>query len=301
VNEELIMKTLWTLLLAAALPAAAAAQEDVNRRSYNFLENHLRIDVLAEAAGSLHVVRGEHGRLEVAGRTAEGFTGSALGGRYTRELRLTAVGAESVEYLVVVPEHVTVRVHLPDGTGADLGTGVPGASWSWSTAAAPASQPFSWSGDQYVPGPWNPWQTGPEALQPDNGTPLQRTVSGGLFVAHEARWAPALVEVPDLSAIRSLEVRFQGADFRIAGSRPMALDPGDAAHFVLHAAGEPVDLVIFVPWGTRRFALSAGGQTIAEAAAAGARALCGPVVVQHPSAVQTWLTFQPGDGRMDCR
>jgi hypothetical protein len=291
------MKNTLAFLLAAALPAAAGAQQDVNRRTFTFLENHLEVAVLADAPGVLQVVRGELGQLEVAGRASEGFAGYGLGGHLTRQLRLTAVGAEAAEYLVVVPEHVNVRVHLPDGTSADLPPRAPAATYRWA-AAAPTAR-YGWIGDRYDPGPYRPSLDVPELTSRE--PQLRRTVAGGLFVVHQAQWAPAVVDVPSLSAIRSLDLRFEGSDFRVATSRPLTLQPGDAAHFIMQADGEPLDVLLFVPHGTGRFLLRAGGIAVAEVVAGRPRALCGSVIMQQPSAVQTWLSFRPDAGRLDCR
>jgi hypothetical protein len=293
--------TMAVLALAILLPNAAAAQDGVNRRTYTFLENHLDVAVIAEVPGVLQVVRGERGRVEVAGRSLDGFPGSALGGRITRQLRLTAVGAQAVEYLVVVPEHVVVRIQLPDGTAASLAPGAAAASYRW--LAAGAAGPV---GARYLSGAANGIHgtalpgTPPDAGHLPHEPQLMRT-AGGLFVAHQSAWAPAVIDVPDLASIRSLDVRFEGGDFRVAASRPLSVERGDASHFVLRADGEPVDIVLFIPRGSGRFILRADGVRIAESVAGQPRALCSNVVIQHPTVHQTWLTFRPQAGRIDCR
>jgi hypothetical protein len=307
--EERNMKYFTAIAACLALlPATAAAQQDVNRRAYSFLENHLEIAVVAEAPGVLQVVRGERGRLEVAGRSLDGFSGSALGGHLTRQLRLTAVGAEAVEYLVVVPDHVNVRVHLPDGSSASVAPRAPAASFRWAGAAplgSAAAPPLQWAADVPSADRRASLDAAAAAAQQELRAPPQpqllRTTGSGLYVVHSSSRTPAAIDVPDLAAVRTLDLRFEGSEFRIAASRPLAMEPGDAARFVIRAHGEPLDLVVYVPRDTRSFLLSAAGVRIAEATGGRPRALCGNVVIQSPTDFQTWLTFRPQDGQIDCR
>ncbi|HEX6307355.1 MAG TPA: hypothetical protein VFZ69_04150 [Longimicrobiales bacterium] len=268
------MKHLLTALaLAAALPAAADAQRDVTRRAYTFLEDRLIVAVHAEAPGELQVVRGQRGRIEVAARARDGFAGFGLGGNITRELSLTAVGSDAVQYLVVVPEHVMVSVVLPGGGTAGVPRTGGVATYRWGSEAA---EPVT------------------DAILP--------TTAGGLYILHSGLGRiPAVVDVPDLSSIRSVAVRVEGDDFRVAATRPLALPPGLSDRFEIRADGEPFDLVIYVPRGTARFDLLSGTQRLAAVTSGRARGFCSGTVLQQPTPHQDWLTLFPADGRVRCR
>lgn len=126
---------LWIRIvaLALALPLPAAAQESgVARQRFAFLENRLTIQVLVQTPGSLRVLRGELGQIDVAARAPDGFPGFGLAGSDGTELLLTAVGAERAEYVVVVPKQVRVVIRLPDRPVAEVfGTTDKLATYSW--------------------------------------------------------------------------------------------------------------------------------------------------------------------------
>jgi hypothetical protein len=269
------------------LPAAADAQRDVTRRSYTFLEDRLVIEVLAEAPGELQVVRGQRGRVEVAARSSDGFAGFGLGGDFTRHLRLTAVGSDAVQYLVVVPEHVAVSVVLPRGGTAHVPNRDGLASYRWGEDAGRADEIRS---DDAAAAPIM-------AVEP-----IVPTTSAGLYVVHSGRGrVPSLVDVPELASVRSMSVRVEGDDFRVAATRPLALTPGDAGHMVIRVDGEPLDLVLFVPRGSSGFELRSGSRRIADVAFGRPRSYCGNTVVQQPTPHQDWLTVFPTDGSVSCR
>ncbi|HSK19421.1 MAG TPA: hypothetical protein VK912_09780 [Longimicrobiales bacterium] len=282
------MKHLVTAVaLAVTLPAAADAQRDVTRRSYTFLEDRLVIEVLAEAPGELQVVRGQRGLVEVAARSRDGFAGFGLGGDYTRLLRLTAVGSDAVQYLVVVPEHVAVSVVLPRGGTAHVPDRDGLASYRWGEDATRHGE--TRSGDAA------------DARVMDI-EPIMPTTSAGLYVVHSGRGrVPSLVDVPELASVRSMSVRVEGDDFRVAATRPLALTPGDAGHMVIRVDGEPLDLVLFVPRGSSGFELRSGSRRIADVAFGRPRSYCGNTVVQQPTPHQDWLTVFPSDGSVSCR
>ncbi|MEX1181926.1 MAG: hypothetical protein WEF86_01735 [Gemmatimonadota bacterium] len=260
-------------------PLAGSAQEyEVTRQSYTFMDDRLVISVVGNAPGELQLVRGGRGRVEVAARSELGFPGFGLGGNFTRELRLTAVGAGRVQYLVVVPERVSVSVRLPGGGAASLPTRAAHASYDWG------------SRDAFV-----------VAADATAGLPLLPTLPGGMFLIHSGTWAPATVNVPDLTSIRTLSVRFEGSEFRIAASRPLSLVVGTEAGFELRISGEPVDLALYVPRGNATFELRSGADRLARLRAGRVEPLCGNVTVQKPTPSQDWLTFHPQDGRLACR
>jgi hypothetical protein len=280
-------------LATLVLAAPAASQVDVNRQVYTFVENRLDLVVLAEAPGVLQVVRGEQGRIEVAARSRDGLAGSGLGGTFTRQLRLMGAGAAGVEYLVVVPEHVSLRVQLPHGGSASLSPSTAAATYRWGQPAA-AAVPDG-AGPPAIAGAGRPAIAG--AGQPAAAV----EPPGGLFLTHVSSWAPAVVDIPDLAAVRSLSVRFEGAEFRIAASRPLQVRPGSAARMELRANGEPLDLVLYVPREGPAFSVRSGSLRLLDSMAGQPQALCGNVVVQRPSEQQIWLTFHPQAGQMDCR
>lgn len=290
------MKHLLTAVaLAVTLPAAADAQRDVTRRSYTFLEDRLVIEVLAEAPGELQVVRGQRGRVEVAARSSDGFAGFGLGGDYTRVLRLTAVGSDAVEYLVVVPEHVAVSVVLPRGGTAHVPDRDGLASYRWGEDAQRSRE--SPSGD-----PAHARRRDAADAPLAEVAPIMPTTSAGLYVVHSGRGrVPSLVDVPELASVRSVSVRVEGDDFRVAATRPLALTPGDAGHMVIRVDGEPLDLVLFVPRGSSGFELRSGSRRIADVAFGRPRSYCGNTVIQQPTPHQDWLTVFPSDGSVSCR
>jgi hypothetical protein len=278
---ESIMKFLIAFIILAALPADADAQRDVTRRSYTFLENRLVVAVHAEAPGELQLVRGQPGRLEVAARSRDGFAGFGLGGDITRQLHLTAVGSETVHYLVVVPEHVVVRVQLPDGA----------------TRSVPSRQGIS----RYSWGSTNPddgWERTPaDAIISD----MLPTTAGGLFIVHSGDRTPAVLDLPDLTSVRSVSIRVQGERFSIAASRPLVLEPGSADRIEVRVAGEPLDLVVYTPRRTTSFQLRSGSQRLAAVRNGRTEGYCGGAVHQRPTEDQDWLTLFPREGRLSCR
>jgi hypothetical protein len=296
-------------LLAVLQPLPAAAQEfDVARRAYTFLDSHLDIAVIAEAAGTLQVVRGERGRVEVAARSLNGFPGFALGGAPSRQLRLTAPGAQAVDYLVIVPEQVTVRVVLPGSLPVTLPTGAAAGTYKWNSSGAEngagsaadeaAPTASAAAADSAASGGAIGVGAGPSSGTAGEGG----GVSGRtLYVAHRSHWAPSLIDVPELASIRSVTLRFEGAEFRVAASRAMVVEPGSRSHLEIRVGGEPLHLEITVPHGQEGFVLQSGSMRLAESADGRARALCDSVVIQSPAPDRTWLSFYPQTGRLHCR
>jgi hypothetical protein len=276
-RPTLTRSVLVALTTALVLPAAVDAQRGVTRRAYTFLGDRLVVAVHAEAPGELQVVRGQRGRIEVAARSRDGFAGFGLGGDITRQLRLTAVGSEAVQYLVVVPEHVAVSVQLPRG--------------------APASAPtrngvatYRWGGFDEATG------------QDIDSSPIQPSTASGLYIVHSSRRSvPGIVDVPDLTRVRSISIRVEGDEFNVAATRPLALTPGDPRHLVIRVDGEPLDLVLFVPRGASGFQLRSGDHRLAEVSGGRLRSSCGGTVIQQPTPHQDWLTVFPTAGSVRCR
>lgn len=275
------MKFLIAFIGLAALPAAADAQRDVTRRAYTFLENRLVVAVHAEAPGELQLVRGQPGRLEVAARSRDGFAGFGLGGDVTRHLRLTAVGSEAVQYLVVVPEHVVVRVQLPDGSTRSVPSRHGISRYSWGSAD-----------------PDDEWERTPaDAII----TEMLPTTAAGLFIVHSGHRAPAVLDLSDLTSVRSISVRVQGDRFSIAASRPLVLEPGSGDRIEVRVSGEPLDLVVYTPRRTSSFLLRSGSQRLAAVRNGRTEGYCGGAVHQRPTEHQDWLTLFPREGQLSCR
>jgi hypothetical protein len=216
-----------------------------------------------------------------------------------------------LHYLVVVPERVAVRVRLPDGQAVSMTPRQQHASYSWgesdtatATAAAPL-QPTTAGAAWLEPAAAAPLHpTAAAAARPElagaAAAPLHPTTAGGLFIAHRQTWAPQVVDVPALASVRSIGVRFEGGEFRVAASRPLVVEPGSRTHMELNVAGEPIDLVLYVPRGRAAFTLRSGDVRIAESVGDRPRAICSNVVIHRPTADQSWFTFFPQAGRLDC-
>lgn len=262
------------LALAAATPVAAQ-EWLVHRERFRYIGTRLTIEVDAQAAGSLRILRGQDGWVAVAGRTPAGFTSAGLTDH--DHLTLTAAGAGPVDYMVTVPEGVRVNVRLPDRFGSEsVGGHTRVRSFDWSEAAAAQTA-------RVLP-----------PLPPQNGA------MGGLFTTYTAPLAPERVALPDLRSIRSVTVRTGGDRFRIATTRPLSLERGDPSRFEIRPAGEPMDIVIEIPAGTAVFGLIAGDAPALIIDGTALNPRCTPVTRQWLSDGREWVTFTPVDGRLDC-
>lgn len=255
------------LLFLCAVPAGA--QEDVARRHFVYFGRRLTIEVASPTAGELHVVRGGAGRVEVSGRARDGFVSSALAQRAADRLRLVAVGADHVEYVVVVPEDVHVRVRLPD---RQLTESVGG--WQ-----EPSS--FTWgSADEPLEAAATPAEPGMHRLYLDTAS-------------------PRVLSLPRPEAIRSVTLRVEGEWFDVAGSRLLRVQHGAREVLEIRPAAA-LDLKVTVPAGTRDFALRIGGETALIIVDGQPSALCSPVVEQRLEGDRRWFTFTPQRRRLSC-
>lgn len=276
------------LLIAAlatvALPAHQVhAQEwDVVRRSFTFIDNELTIDVTAPGAGELHLARGSFGTLEVAARAPGGIAGMGLGGFERNRLALAATGVERVEYLVIVPEEVRVRVRLPGHRGTEvLGSSRAGARFAWQ--AAPDAVPVRAGGVSRVT---DRAGAAAELLAP--------------FVIHAAPVAPSVVSMENLEGIRALSVRIEGSVFRVEADRPLPVPGHEGETLRLGVpAGEKADVVLWVP---RRapFTLRLAGMDVLRLENGEARSLCTPVTRQVLDGTRHWFTFGPLEDGVRC-
>lgn len=290
-----MFRTVMVAALVLAVITPAGGQEwDVTRRRFTFIDTRLTIEVAVESSGTLRLIRGMAGHLEVAGRARNGFTGFALGDRNVPELRLSALGADRVEYLVVVPENVRVRVKLPDRLLAEtFGTTQDGATYEWEAMVmeeepsrelpvrvpSPASDPLPARFNETVPLP--------------SPTP-------GMFATYNDDAAPQVVAFTSAELLGRLTVRLEGDRFRIASSRPMSLDRGDPRLLEIRPAGEPMDFVIVVPSWTVDFLVEIGGEPAFGIVEGRPLVMCTPVIEQLLDDGRLWYTFTPIEGRLDC-
>jgi hypothetical protein len=306
------MKGIAPALIAASLLAlvADASAQDLTRRQFAFFERHLAIEVASGAAGAVHIVRGMPGRLEVRGRSDGGFAGFGLAGHTRDRLNLAPVGAGRTEYLVVVPEHVRVRVRLPEGV-VDIPTTEPATTLEWGGTRPGASGvgPYSAAPDGYAPYAGNgvsangarayaaPAYAGFGAYAP--ATPVAIPLGSVLAYHVEPAAAPRLLTLIDDATIRRLEIRTGGDEFAIVASRQLALTPGSAAHLELRLGREPLDLVIHVPAGATFEIRTAYGAILDVRDGRGATA-CNGVTVQRRGGAERY-TFATAEGEPLCR
>ena len=255
--------------LFAATPLAA--QQDVARQSYLFLGRSLTIDVVSPIAGELHVVRGGGSRLEIAGRAIDGFVVSGLAERAGDRLRLVAVGSDRVEYVVVVPENVRVRVNLPGRhLSESLGGRQPVATYEWGAESAPVAR-------------------------------RDETDSEGLHRLYLTGSAPAELALPDTRLVGKVTVRIAEGDwFEVLGTRPMRLEGSPGRVLEIRPCGQPVDLVVLVPRRAAGFALRVGDRIAMTVADGVASVHCSPVIDQKLDGDRRWLTFTPSGRDLEC-
>jgi len=270
------MRARWlTLALAVGTAAPAAAQNDVARRSFNFFNNDLIIEVLDRSAGELRVIRGGHGRVDVAARALGGFAGFGLGGIVNDRLRLSAMGAYRVEYLVSVPDNIRLQVQLPNG---DLTPAQGGSEATFRWEAAPTE------GGGNAPDP------APE-------------LPAGSVLTYVNAATPQVVGFPDVARIRSIEVRVAGSDFRIAASRPMAMSPRATDQILINIRGDvdPVDLIFFVPRAADRFGIRVGDEVALMAGQGEIESYCASAQEFTGPDGSAGVRLTPVNGRLDCR
>ncbi len=271
------------LAAGAALPRVARAQQAVvlqptEHRLFTFLGSSLTVDVQSDAPGTVHVIHGQRGQVEVTARAANGFAGFGISD--TRErLTLTSAGATRVDYLVVVPEQAAVRVRLPGaGAAQTFGTLERSASYSWKPP-----RPYGERAAEALPAPPAP-SSGEAMLQP----------------AYLAGMPPAVVSLPDASSLRALTVRWEGNSFRILGSRPISVPRPSAGRLALPPLEGPTSLAIVLPRDAREFRLEIQGRPALVIDAGRARVPCGSVVEQTLSGGRRWFTFSAGPDGVTC-
>jgi len=275
----------WTAALMLAIATPVAAQEhEVARRTFTFIGNDLTIEVVGQSPGRLHLVRGQPGLIEVAARTTDGIAGFGLTGDARDRLKLTAVGAQRVTYLVVVPSDLRVRVVLPEQPVAEVfGSLDQAATYSWRGAAEPPA-----------PGP------SPAPPPPDGVSPA-RFVDEGLYVSYARLRAPGTVWIPQARTLRRIAVRWEGREFRVAGDTGVGVLERGSSALELEVAGVS-ELVLDIPAATRDFVLRVGDSPALVVKDGQATVLCSPVIDQTlDGGRRRWFTFTPENGRLACR
>ncbi|HUH13778.1 MAG TPA: hypothetical protein VMK65_11735 [Longimicrobiales bacterium] len=282
------------VLLLGATPALAQ-EWGVVRQSYLYADTRLVVNVRADVPGEIQLVRGSRGWLDVAARADRGIAGMALGGHRREELVLTSMGAERVLYLVTVPENTRVDIRLP-GTRFGQAFWPPHdmARYTWGQesrtgragAAAAAAVP-------------DPARVAPEpVVAPQEGAAGPREAA---YTAFAAARAPLRVEVPAGAAVRTLVVRVEpDAGFRVETGRPMSVTGSGQRYLRVHPRGEPMDVVLILPTGTRAFALYMGDAEVLRVADGQARALCAPVTEQRLGAGRHRFSFSSPASGMEC-
>ncbi len=271
------------VVVAAVLFSAttAVAQEyEITRRSIPFFDNKLTIEVVADVPGELQVVRGEQGMIEVAARVDGGIPSFALGGRESDKLRLTALGGDAANFVVVVPEDAMVRVLLPGEVGHQVGTTQKQGRYNWGGEGKKSSE-------ARVPGSTTTAVMPVAAMQP--------------MLAYSNPLVPRQVSVPRLNAVRTVSVRFEGTTFNVAGTQAMNLTDGDPAHIEIRTGNDVQDLVVTLPLGTSDFGLNLGGKNAMRVVGGEIRIYCEPLTEQDLGAGRRWYTFTPEMGRLSCR
>lgn len=259
-----------TLSMLTALPAAAQ-ERGVSRRAFTFLENNVTVEITADVPGTLQIVRGQEGIIDVAARVPGGLSSFALGGQYSDKLRLTAVGGRSAEFIVVVPEQTYVRIRLPNRKAGELGSTRPGGTFRWGEGAVrTASAPYP-------------------------ATP------SGPTVAYSAERAPRTVSVPVLNSVRSVSVRVGTPGFTVAGNHYMNVGGAQSNSLEIRVGSAVEDLVIGVPQETRDFTLKLGGRTALVVHGFDVATSCQPVTEQTLQEGAHWFTFSPEMGRLSCK
>lgn len=270
------MRVPTPLILAAALaavepPTAARAQQrEVMRDVYGFHGSSLDVQVEVESPGQVRFIRGTRSRIEVSGRATNGFASAALGGHGVRRLTLTALGADRVDFIVVVPEDVRVRVSWPGASRSELfGTMAETATFAWDS---PVGRP------------------GFETIGPGRGRPDRDATASPAPRRSLEGTTPRLLDIVGAVRLERLTLRIEDGRFAASANREFTADRhGDRLHIDAPASG---DLTVLVPRG-ERFTLSLDGVSAIVVDGADVRVLCAAVLSQELPDGRHWLTLTP--------
>lgn len=262
--------------LAFTVSGAQAQELELSRRQFNFFDNSLTVEIVADMPGQLQIVRGEPGKIDVAGRVPGGIPGFALGGRDGDKLRLTALGGRRADFVVAVPEDAIIRVTLPNRHTRQV-------------RSMQRSENYTW---------------GELEKGEDNDIPTAR---GAAIAPREAAaaytdvMAPRTLHVTRLNAVRTVSIRFEGTSFIVGANRYMSVQKGDPTNIEVRPSDEAQDIVVTLPLGTSAFTLKMAGKTAMQVSGAEIRVHCEPVTEQDLGAGRRWYTFAPEMGRLTCR
>lgn len=286
--------TLLSALLTVVFVSPLVAQErEVQRRMFTFLDRQVTVEVMTDIPGTLRIVRGEPGVIDVAARVPGGVSAAALGGRAGDNLRLTAVGGEQAEFIVVVPEEVYLRIRLPDNKTGDLGSTRPGGTFTW---PAGGDTPTGFDNRSTRRASNGVYLNGGAV----NGTAMPAPPSGPL-VAHAAERAPRVLDVSKLNAVRTVTLRVEPGLFEVGGNRHMMVVPGNPNVVEVRTGDASEDVIIAIPTETREFTLKLGGRTALVVRGTEISTYCEPLTEQDLGGGRHWFTFAPEAGRLMCR
>jgi hypothetical protein len=259
--------------LSAAIAQSANAQEwSLSRRAFTFHDHNLTINVISDGSGTLQILRGEAGRVEVAARAPLGIPGFAMGGREGDELRLSAVGTDQVDYLVVVPEDIRVRVLLPHRKTGEVASTRPTANYSW--GAEPR---------------------GGGLVDLAAMTPLN-----GYYLSYHHTTVPHTLAIEDVGNLDHLEIRFNGTDFRLETDQPLTVRAGSPDQIDFRAGRPNSRLIASVPLTSRNFRLILGGKLALERVGGEIRSYCEQLVSQRLPDGRVIYSYTPSN-RLICR
>lgn len=255
------------LLLAHAAPAAA--QRDVMRDSYRFQGSALEVEVATDVPGRLRMMRGQRSRIEVSGRAPDGFTSAALGGVGVRRLSLTSMGGEQVDFVVIVPEDVRVRVKWVGSNRSELfGPLTDNAVFRWES---PIGRP------------------GFETVRPADVPRVRPPANPPATVA-----TPEWIDVVDAHLLDRVTIRLGAAPFEVEGATES--DRNASAMTVHGEIGGHV--VIHVP-EQDEITVALDGATALVVDRSGAHAVCDAITDQTLADGTRWFTFSPAAGDCD--
>jgi hypothetical protein len=279
------MRTIAAAAATIALVTTAplqGQQREIDRALFTFGKTTLTVDVAVDIDGTLRVIRGQRGEIRVVARAADGFADFGLKDRRGNVLQLTAIGTDRVDFIVVVPENVRLRVRLPDRPVAEtFGMNQPVGTFSWSATPLPAP--------------------GHAFHAPVVETPvLAAAPAPGLHIAHSASTPPRALAVSDETELGRLTVLLEGNRFEVATDRALRLRGGSASTLEIRAPGAPLHLVVRLPADTRDFLLQVGSVPALLIRDGAVSALCSPVIDQMLDAHRRSLIFTPTEGRLRC-
>jgi hypothetical protein len=136
-NRAALLATALPALFAPLGPSAAQDYWWPSRTAHVFLSRRLEVEIRADAPGVLRIAPGPAGQIVVTGRALGGLTPAGLTGRSDDRLVLTALGADSVEFIVLVPRAVRTIVRLPGGGFPEVTTSDAGGTYAWRARDAP--------------------------------------------------------------------------------------------------------------------------------------------------------------------